>query len=78
MAVGGGAAAGDEGAGGAVTCIGFTFRGRSDVLQVPLRPCRDTRTVIVSRDAWGGVTDPEPHCPQARGVGPAPRALAVR
>lgn len=56
MAVGGGAAAGDEGAGGAVTCTGFTFRGRSDVLQVPLRPCRDTRTVIVTRTP--GVASP--------------------
>lgn len=60
MAVGGGAAAGDEGAGagagGAVTCTGFTFRGRSDVLQVPLLPCRDTRTVIMTRTP--GVASP--------------------
>jgi len=60
MAVGGGAAAGDEGAGagagGAVTCTGFTFRGRSDVLQVPLPPCRDTRTVIMTRTP--GVASP--------------------
>jgi hypothetical protein len=60
VAVGGGAAAGDEGAGagagGAVTCTGFTFRGRSDVLQVPLPPCRDTRTVIMTRTP--GVASP--------------------
>jgi hypothetical protein len=50
---GGGLGAEDGGAGaedgGAAGGAGFTLSGRSEVWQLPLLPCRDTRTVSTTR-----------------------------